>query len=89
MIELKTSYLYFSEDYKNVNKIFDENAPNGGSIEENLKILNIEQLKEDITFKIRKFVIEENHGYEGNGHKTYMELLEGRKGYAFHIQMAE
>lgn len=87
-LELKTSYLYFSEDYKNVNKIFGEDAPNGGSIEENLKTLNIEQLKENITFKIKEFTIEENFGYDGHGYKIYVELSDGRKGYIFHIQMA-
>lgn len=87
-LELKTSYLYFSEDYKNANKIFGENAPNYGSIEENLKILNIEQLKENITFKIKEFTIEENFGYDGYGYKIYVELSDGRKGYVFHIQWA-
>ena len=87
-IELRTSYLYFSEDYKNVNKIWSDDVLNGGSIEENLKILNIEQLKENITFKIKEFKIEENFGYDGYGYKIHVELSDGRKGYIFHIQMA-
>jgi len=87
-LKLKNLYLYFTEDYKNVNKIFGENAPNGGSIEENLKILKIEQLKENITFKIKEFSIEQNFGYDGYGYKIYVELSDGRRGYIFHIQMA-
>lgn len=87
-LELKTSYLYFTEDYKNVNKIFDENVLIGENIEANLQILNIEQLKENITFRIKGFTIEENFAYDGLGYKIFVELSDGRKGYIFHIQMA-
>ena len=83
-LELKTSYLYFTEDYKNVNKIFSKSE----NIEENLQILNIEQLNEDITFRIKGFTIEENFSYDGLGYKILVELSDGRKGYIFHIQMA-
>ena len=87
-IELKTSSLYFSTDYENVNKIFGEFSPEANTIEEKLKILNIEKLKENITFKIKEFAIEENFGYDGYGYKIQVELSDGREGYVFYIQMA-
>ena len=80
-IELKTSHLYFSKDYKNENKIFDELVENNNNIEETLKKLDIEQLNENTTFKIINITNEDEY-------KIYVELSDGRKGYVFHIQWA-
>ena len=84
-IELKTSNLYFSEDYKDVTKIFDEFEKNDHNIEKTLKKLDIEKLNENITFKVTKIFIQDEYSYD---YKIYVELSDGRKGYIFHIQWA-
>ena len=80
-IELKSSHLYFSKNYKDETKIFDELGKNDNNIENTLKKLDIEQLNENTTFKIINITNE-------NEYKIYVELSDGRKGYIFHIQWA-
>ena len=86
-IELTASYLYFSKDFKSLNRFYNEHKEWS---EDGLKEFSIEKLNEKITFKILDFdYVTQEWGEDSyKQFRLYVELSDGRKGYLFTIQWA-
>ena len=85
-IELKSPYMYFTKDIKNLTKFEKEN---NAREEKELKKFNIEKINNK-TFKIISYEESTKKEWENESipYKLYVQLSDGRKGYVFHIQWA-
>lgn len=77
-IEFKNSKLFFSNDYANKNKVF-----NVGLDPSRLAEINVEQLNDDVSFKILDVENITNNGISEK--KIKVELSDGRVGYIFYV----
>ncbi|MBP3596078.1 MAG: hypothetical protein J6J60_01570 [Clostridia bacterium] len=81
--KLETTTLYFSEDFDNLKKLYEELELNDEAFEKH----NIKNLSENTTFKILK-VEKEVTEHEIEEYKIHVELSNGQKGYIFYVQLA-
>ncbi len=83
--DISSSRLYFSKDYKNVDKLMEQ----VGCDPSKIKMFDIEELTSDKSFKIIDVNFENlNEDFDLRQEIIKVVLSDGREGYIFHIQWA-